>query len=250
MGWVDEIGKISEAREGLNSADVKTEIVVLPSTYEEVAEIVKFALKTGISIYPFSKNKHHIGSKVKANIGLSLEKLNKVLTISEEDLYVTVHAGADFKLVNEELKSHGLQIPFIYTGSVGGFASTNLPSILTWYGYPKEWLLGAKIVTGLGEVIKSGGNTTKFSSGYKIWKVLSGSLGWLGIYLELNIRLVPYQDFHFEEVNKVNFSSRPLGVVGIKSEGTKIYEIRKGKGMKIEIPENFDASIVTVREKR
>jgi FAD/FMN-containing dehydrogenase len=126
-----------------------------------------------------------------------------------------------------------------------------LPSILTWYGYPKDWLLGAKIATGLGEIIKSGSNTTKFSSGYKIWKTLSGSLGFLGVYLEVNIRLIPYQDFHFEEIkNEEYFKKRPLGIIGVKENNvTKIYAILKGSGKVINVPENYDISIVTVRGK-
>jgi len=251
MDWIDEVGKISETREG-SSSNVITRINVFPSSYEEVSEIIKFAIKNNLKIYPFGKNSNHIGPNVNADIGLSTEKLNRIIDISEEDLYVTAQAGVDFQYLSNVLKSHGLQIPFLYSGTTGGFASTNLPSILTWYGYPKDWLLGAKIATGLGEIIKSGSKTTKFSSGYKIWKALSGALGWLGIYLEINIRLIPYQNFHFEEIKNYEeyFKRRPLGIISVKEgNNIKIYAVIRGEGKIFEIPKKYDASIVTVRGK-
>ncbi|MCY0860075.1 MAG: FAD-binding oxidoreductase [Sulfolobaceae archaeon] len=253
MDWIDELNKITEVKDGIKSEDVRTKVTVFPSTYEEVSEVVKFAVSKGLTIYTFGNNSNHIGAKVDADIGLGTKRLNNVILISEEDLYVTAQSGVDFKELAEMLKKYGLQIPFNYEGSLGGFASTNLPSIFTWFGYPKDWLLGAKIATGLGEVIKSGGTTTKFSSGYKIWKVLSGSLGYLGIYLELNVRLIPYNDYHFEEVQDYEraFKDRALGVIGIRGEGEgkkkRYYAVLRGEGEKVEVPQRFDASIVTVR---
>lgn len=170
---------------------MQCEETLYPKTYEEVQEIVKNAMKEGSKIHVFGFGKNHLGRKVQANICLSTKNLNKILEISNSDLYVTVQAGVDFQELQEELNKRNLFLPLTYSGSVGGLASTNFPSLFSLpYPYPKDLILGAKIVTGLGELIKSGSKTTKFSSGYKIWKALSGSLGWLGVYVELTFRLI------------------------------------------------------------
>lgn len=252
LDWVDKLSKVVEVKGGTSSGNVNTKVEVYPATYEELAETVRLCAEEKLKAYVHGFNAHHIGKKVSADVGISTLRLNKEIEMSEEDLYVKVQAGASFRELKEELKAHSLTVPFNYSGSVGGFASTNLPSVFTSLGYPKDWLLGAIVVTGLGEVVKSGSTTTKFSSGYKIWKVLSGSLGWLGAYAELNVRLLPYFEYHFEEVrdHERAFKERALGVIGVKvGEEVKKFAVKRGDGEKLEIPEVFDFSVLSIRGK-
>lgn len=165
--------------------------IIYPKTYEEIQEEVKRAIEEKKRIHVLGFNTNHIGKKIYTDICISMRNFDKILEVSNSDLYVTAQAGVSFEKLQEELNKRNLFLPLTYSGSLGGLASTNFPSLFSLiYPYPKDLLLGAKIVTGLGELIKSGSRMPKFSSGYKIWKALSGSLGWLGIYVELIFRLI------------------------------------------------------------
>jgi len=162
-----------------------------PTSYEEVLEIVRNANNSGKKVHVLGLGTHHVIEKP-FEICISTIRLNKILESSTSDLYVSVQSGVRFDDLQEHLSNNNLFFPAFYEGTIGGLISTNLPSPFSlWYPYPRDLILGAKIVTGDGKLIKSGGKTTKFSSGYKIWKALSGALGTLGIYLELYIKVLP-----------------------------------------------------------
>lgn len=187
-----------------------------PTTYEEIIEIIDEARSKGLKISPIGLGKHHIGRK-NADICISMKNFDKILEVSKADLYVTVQAGVRVDELQKTIEKEGLFLPFTYSGTAGGLASTNYPSLFSlFYPYPKDYLLGAKIITGEGKIIRSGSKTTKFSSGYKIWKALSGSLGTLGIYVELTFRLVPKPEMiSFVKVNNPleYLSLRPWGIL-------------------------------------
>jgi FAD/FMN-containing dehydrogenase len=163
--------------------------ILEPFSYDEVSRVFTDASKEKrkISVRGLDSNQ----LKMDADEVLSLRNIKGILEFSEADQYVKVRAGTSFEELQSFLFSKGYMIPHMYWGSVGGLFSLNLPSpYSTWFGLPKDILLGATISTGLGEIIRSGGVTTKFSSGYKIWKVLSGSLGKLGVYLDVTIKVI------------------------------------------------------------
>ena len=197
---------------------------VYPASYEEVVEIVKSAERKGEKVHVMGSGKHHFRNDFYADVCVSMVRLNKILEISESDLYVTAQSGVLADEVQKELDKRGVLLPFYYDGTLGGLASINPPSYFTlWYPYPRDYLLGARIVTGKGELIKSGGRTPKFSSGYKIWKALSGALGSLGIYVELTFRLLPKPERIITVEGDINsfLQERPWGIL-IKKDGSEL----------------------------
>ncbi|MBB5253862.1 FAD-binding oxidoreductase [Sulfurisphaera ohwakuensis] len=205
----------------IHNADCKE--IYYPSSYEEVVNLIRKANEQKLTVHPFGLGTNHIGKQLFADVCISMSKLNKIIEISKSDLYVVAQAGVSVDMLEEAIKSEGLFLPFTYSGTLGGLASTNKPSIFSLlYPYPKDFILGAKIVTGNGEIIRSGSKTTKFSSGYKIWKVLSGALGSLGIYLELIFRLIPKPEMiAYAEVEDPfrYISLRPWGILSTVNSG-------------------------------
>ncbi len=193
--------------------------ILEPKDYDEVADIMMDSSREGKKVRVAGLNSNTLPGE--AEVVMRLHKLTGVLEFSEEDNYVRVKAGTPFQELQEFLKSRGYMVPHSYWGSVGGLFSLNLPSVYSfWFGFPKDILLGATISTGNGEIIRSGGLTTKFSSGYKIWKVLAGAMGRLGVFLELTIKVIripeeircvevrPEEAYHFMMSTK-----RPLSVL-------------------------------------
>ena len=192
VDWSDDLARLVEVRDGLNVSWAKTEVNVYPEDYGQVASVLGFASENNLSVYPFCMGTNPVGPTVKAKIGLVFSRLNSVLEVSPENLYVSAQSGCPLTSLSAELDKRGLYLPTDYAGSMGGWASANAVSAYsTWYGMPRELVLGAKICTGDGVLVSSGSKTTKFSSGYKVWKSLIGSLGWLGVFVELYCRVYP-----------------------------------------------------------
>lgn len=226
MDWVSEVERVTKVSEGNNKGIVKWEITAIPQSYEEVRNIIKIANERKLSIYPYSLNSHHIGPPISVNIGLNLSNLNKIIEISDEDFYVTAQVGIKINELFNILKNKGLFLPAYYNGSLGGFLSTNFPTpFSSFYGYPKNLILMAKIITGDGIIVRSGGKTTKFSSGYKLHKLLSGMLGWLGIYLEATLKAYPYPEVIVTaEAKNINLTSkyRPVSLIYEREKEEKV----------------------------
>ncbi|MEM1627104.1 MAG: FAD-binding oxidoreductase [Sulfolobaceae archaeon] len=224
-------------------------MILEPNSYDEIIEVVKESIASKKKVIAIGTGRHVIGN-IKPDIIITMRRLNKILEVSQSDLYVISQTGISIKELNEELKRSGLWLPFDYNGTIGGLTATNLP---LWYTYPRELLLGAKFINGEGKVIRSGGKTTKFSSGYKIWKILAGSLGRLGIILEVIYRVLPLPEitilasFDPEEWRKV-FEYSPLSVMVIYKDNREI-GIAKFAGLKRVIDKiplketNFDLDL-------
>ena len=55
----------------------------------------------------------------------------------------------------------------------------------------KDWVLNLEVVLPNGEVIHTGANTRKNSTGYNLTQLMVGSEGTLGIITEATLKLLP-----------------------------------------------------------
>jgi FAD/FMN-containing dehydrogenase len=192
MDLAEGLARICDVGDGVDTVAVRTKLCAYPSTYDQVGGVLRFAFENNLSVYPMGRGTNPVGPPVRAAVGLVLSRLNSVLEVSAENLYVSVQAGCPLETLRDKVDAAGAFLPVDYAGTAGGWASTNpVSGFSTWYGSARELLLGAKLYTGMGEAVRSGSKTPKFSSGYKVWKSLSGALGWLGVYVELYVRVFP-----------------------------------------------------------
>jgi glycolate oxidase FAD binding subunit len=59
------------------------------------------------------------------------------------------------------------------------------------YGGVRDFLLGVRFVNGEGEIVRAGGKVVKNSAGFDIPKLMVGSLGQLGILVEVSFKVFP-----------------------------------------------------------
>ncbi len=90
----------------------------------------------------------------------------------------------------------GLWLPLDPAGgsraSIGGILATNSAGPLRLrYGAPRDMVLGMKIATTEGKVIKAGGRVVKNVAGYDLVRLLTGSYGTLGVIIEATFKLFP-----------------------------------------------------------
>ena len=175
---------------------VLPQAVVFPNNNEEISKIVKLCNDNDVPITPFgtgtSLEGHALGNQ--NGITISLENMNKILKINEEDFDCRVQAYVTRKQLNEELKDKGLFFPIDpgADASLGGMASTSASGTMAVrYGTMKTVVSGLTVILPNGEIIDTGVRTKKTSAGYNLTNLFIGSEGTLGIISEVHLRLSP-----------------------------------------------------------
>ena len=175
---------------------VLPQAVVFPNNNEEISKIIKLCNDNNVPITPFgtgtSLEGHALGNK--DGITISLENMNKILKINEEDFDCRVQAYVTRKQLNEELKDKGLFFPIDpgADASLGGMASTSASGTMAVrYGTMKTVVSGLTVILPNGEILDTGVRTKKTSAGYNLTNLFIGSEGTLGIISEVHLRLSP-----------------------------------------------------------
>lgn len=174
------------------------EIVFKPKTTIEVSQIVAFCFENNISITPQGGRTGLSGGALPVNggIALSLDKMNSIVKIDEQNLQVIVEPGVITQVLQEEVAKKGL----FYapdpssrgTCFIGGNIAENAggPRAVK-YGVTKDFVLNLEVVLPNGEIIWTGANTLKNSTGYNLTQLMVGSEGTLGIVTKAVLKLLP-----------------------------------------------------------
>lgn len=174
------------------------EIVLIPTDEFQVSEIVEYCNNNLIPITASGARTGLSGGalSVKGGVILSVEKLNKIHFLDEKNMQVTVGPG----VINEVLKNHVAKKNLFYppdpasqgSSFIGGNVAENAggPKALK-YGVTKDYVLNLQVVLANGEIIWTGANVLKNSTGYNLTQLLVGSEGTLGIITKIVLKLIP-----------------------------------------------------------
>jgi D-lactate dehydrogenase (cytochrome) len=175
---------------------VLSQAVVFPETNEEVSKILKLCNDHKVPVVPFgtgtSLEGHVVGNK--NGITISLEKMNKVLSVNAEDFDCRVQANVTRKQLNEYLREEGVFFPIDpgADAALGGMAATSASGTMAVkYGTMRTVISGLTVVLPNGDIIKTGARTKKTSAGYNLTNLFIGSEGTLGVITEVQLRLSP-----------------------------------------------------------
>lgn len=174
------------------------EAVVLPANATEISQIVKLAVDADIPVIVRGGGTGLVSAAVPfyGGIVLSVERLNKILEIDEENMFMVVEPGVTTAAVQEAAHAHN----FLYAGDpcsgdssfIGGNVATNAGgNKAVKYGTTRQQVNGVEIVTADGEIVTLGGKCKKDATGYSLLNLIIGSEGTLGIVTKCYIKLVP-----------------------------------------------------------
>ena len=174
------------------------EVVVKPKTTSEVSEILAFCNKNKIAITPCGARTGLSGGSlpIYGGVALSMEKFNSIIEIDERNLQATVESGVINQIFRDAVAEKGLFYPPdpASKGScqLGGNLAENSggPKALK-YGVTKDYVLNLEVVLPTGEIIWSGANVLKNSTGYNLTQLMIGSEGTLGIITKIVFKLLP-----------------------------------------------------------
>ena len=175
---------------------ILSKAVVFPETNEEVSKILKLCNQHKIPVVPFGTGTSLEGNVVGNDQGItiSLEKMNKVLSVNVEDFDCKVQACVTREQLNDYLREDGVffQIDPGANAAIGGMASTSASGTMAVkYGTMKTVITGLTVVLPNGDIIKTGSRTKKTSAGYNLTNGFIGSEGPLGVITEIQLRLSP-----------------------------------------------------------
>jgi glycolate oxidase FAD binding subunit len=128
---------------------------------------------------------------------LSLAAHRGVVSHDPAELVVTVRAGTLLAELDAILAEEGQMLAaecpdFAGGSTIGGALALGWSgSRQPWSGSLRDFVLGCRMVNGLGEPLRFGGQVMKNVAGYDISRLMSGSLGRLGVILELSLKLLP-----------------------------------------------------------
>ena len=171
-----------------------------PGSLDQVSRVMALASAEGLAVAPR-------GSGSALDLGAPPSRLDAVLDLSRlagileyvpADMVATVQAGVTLDTLGRELGKHGQMLALDPYGgasrTVGGVLATNASGQRRFrYGTGRDLLLGARFVQADGTVTWGGSKVVKSVTGYDIPKLLTGSLGTLGVIVEATLRLHPVQ---------------------------------------------------------
>lgn len=195
----DKVSRSPEERERHAHTDsypdaLAPDVVVTPESTEDVLALVRHAAQQRIPVTPFGAGSGLEGNALARSGGISLDmmRMNRVLDIRRDDFLAVVQPGVTHPELNAALDGSGLffSVDPGADASIGGMVGTNAGgSMGVRYGTMRDNVLALELVTGAGEVIRTGSRAPKSSSGYDLTHLLVGSEGTLGVFTEVTVRL-------------------------------------------------------------
>ncbi|MDJ0710191.1 MAG: FAD-binding oxidoreductase [Woeseiaceae bacterium] len=181
-----------------NSAPMRARALVMPSSTDEVAAILRSCNDSGQSLITQGglTNCVEAVEPTHDDVVLSTEKMAGIIEIDHVGGTAVVEAGAVLQNVQEAIASGGLYFPLDLGArgscTIGGNIATNAGGIAVLkYGMTRNLVLGLETVLADGTVISSLNRMLKNNAGYDTKQLFIGSEGSLGIVTRAVLRLFP-----------------------------------------------------------
>jgi glycolate oxidase len=215
------------------------DIVVFPTTTEQISAIMKLASDGGIAVTVRGAGTCLSGGPVPVEGGIVLctTRMNRIIGIDSENFTVTVEVGVVLNDLNQELGKKKLFFPpdpqSFLAATIGGCVSEGAGGpYAVKYGVFKHYILGMTVVMPNGTILKLGGNTVKNVTGYDLPQLICGSEGTLAVISQVTLRLL----------SKPEASQTVLATFDrVKAAGKAVHEVRISGVLpaKIELMDNW-----------
>ncbi|WP_038247328.1 glycolate oxidase subunit GlcE [Ghiorsea bivora] len=162
-----------------------------------------------------------------------------VVNYMPSELVITVRAGTRLADIAVALDEHGQRLPFDppYFGekaTIGGTVACNFSGPRRPYaGSCRDYVLGCTMLNGKGEKLRFGGEVMKNVAGFDVSRLMAGSLGTLGVLLDISLKILPHRlaeqtvviDAGFAQAIKLmnHWAGTPLPVTAMCADGNMGY---------------------------
>jgi glycolate oxidase len=179
------------------------EVVLKPANTDEISRIMKYCNEQLIPVSARAAGTGLSGNSlcIYGGVMLTIERMNKIIKIDEQNLQVITEPGVITEQLQNAVKEKGLYYPPDPSSRGSSFIGGNVacnsggPRAVK-YGVVKDFVLNLEVVLASGEVIWTGANVLKNSTGYNFTQLMVGSEGTLGIITQIVLKLVPHPKFN------------------------------------------------------
>jgi glycolate oxidase len=174
------------------------ELVLKPRTTAEVSAILRICNQHRIPVTPRGAGTGLSGGALPlwGGVLISTERMNSILEIDEKNGQVITEPGVITEVLQDAVKRKELFYPPDPSSRGSCFIGGNIaensggPKAVK-YGVVKDYVLNLELVLPTGEIIWTGANVLKNSTGYNLTQLVVGSEGTLGIVTKIVLKLIP-----------------------------------------------------------
>ena len=195
------------------------DVVVLPADAEQIAGVVKLCNRYLIPLTVRGGGTGIVDGAIadKGGVVLLMERLNKIIELNKEGLYMVAQAGVRTLDIQAAAKAENL----LYAGDpsssdscqIGGNLATNAGGIkAVRYGVTRNQVYAVQIVTPYGDIVDLGSPLKKCSTGYCMEQLVIGSEGTLGIITQVTLKLQPLPPY---KIDMLAIFHDPMAAIGV-----------------------------------
>ena len=169
-----------------------------PSTIEALQSLIRDHVAEGLAIYPQGGRTalNYGGIPRRPGVAIDLTGLNRVIDYPAADMTITIEPGMTLADLARTLDTEGQRLeidaPNPDRATIGGVYATNSTGPRRYgSGKPRDQIIGVGFVTADGKIVKGGGRVVKNVAGYDFPKLITGSLGTLGVISHLTLKVRP-----------------------------------------------------------
>ena len=197
--FVDEESLNKYAHDETENLHFLPDIVIKPRSAEEISAIMVICNEHRIPVTPRGAGTGLSGGALPqfGGVLISTERMNSILNIDERNLQVITEPGVITEVLQNAVKEKGLFYPPDPSSRGSCFIGGNIaensggPKAVK-YGVVKDYVLNLEMVLPNGDIIWTGANVLKNSTGYNLTQLVVGSEGTLGIVTKIVLKLLPY----------------------------------------------------------
>lgn len=207
-----EAGQLAAYSADIYRQGVTAELVIAPGSVDELSKAVALCTANQRRVVPRGGGFSYTGGYLpvrERTVTVDLRRLNRIVEINAEDMYVTVECGCTWNQLYEALSAKGLRTPYFgpisgYVATVGGALSQGSFFMgSTQYGTTAETTLGLQVVLADGTLLKTGSAASRFAPspffrtyGPDLTGLFLGDTGALGFKAVATLRLIPFPEHH------------------------------------------------------
>ncbi|MDG3003845.1 FAD-binding oxidoreductase [Paludisphaera mucosa] len=169
-----------------------------PATVDELCEAVRSEAASGGAVYPQGGRSalDYGGTPARPGAAVDVSGLDQVVDYPHADMTITVQAGMTVAALQGVLAEKQQRLLFDVPGgdraTLGGALATGVCGPRRYgLGRPRDSIIGVSFVTSNGVEVKGGGRVVKNVAGYDFPKLLTGSLGTLGVITQATLKVRP-----------------------------------------------------------
>ena len=233
------------------------DVVIKPRSAKEISGIMMICNEHKIPVTPRGAGTGLSGGALPhlGGVLLSMERMNSIVEIDERNLQVTTEPGVITEVLQDAVKAKGLFYPPDPSSRGSCFIGGNIaensggPKAVK-YGVVKDYVLNLEIVLPTGEIMWTGANVLKNSTGYNLTQLIVGSEGTLAIVTKIVLKLLPFPKYDllmlvpFNSLEKAGEAVSAIFRAGFTPSALELVEIN---ALKI-VSKFVDSAVVPVTD--